>query len=97
MGKTSNIKKLEGVINGLVRELAKLAPHPDHPISSIAIAKIGNTQVITPSFNMNGALMMAYMQDLPARKGIERRIAAARRRLASLQNTAIADAFALAA
>jgi hypothetical protein len=97
MGKTSNIKRLEGVINGLVRELSKLAPHPDHPISSTAITKIGSTQVISPFFNMNGALMQAYVQDLPVRKGLERRIAATRRRMTALQNSVAVEVFALAA
>jgi hypothetical protein len=97
MGKTSQIKKLEGVINGLVRELEQLAPHPDHHFSPVAIVRIGQTQSITGNFNQSGLAMQAYLQDVPRRLGLERRLRAARRRLAYYRDYSYADNFALAA
>lgn len=97
MGKTSQIKRLEGVINGLVRELEQLAPHPDHHFSPLAIVRIGQAQTITSSFNQNNLALQAYLQDLPRRLGIERRIRAARRRLAYFRDFSYTDNFALAA
>lgn len=95
MGKTPQIKKLEGVIQGLVRELEQLTPHPDR-ISSPAVIQIGQTQIITGCFN--GTLQMqAYLQDLPRRMGLERRLRAARRRLAYLRQCSASEVFALAA
>ncbi len=90
MGKTSKIKKLEGVLKDLVRELENLTSQPD-PISHHIPVSIDQTNRITAGFNVIG------FSDLPRRQGLLRRIAACRRRIAALQVSPYAESFALAA
>lgn len=71
MGKTLQIKKLEGVIYGLERELEQLAPRPDHTFP----------RSITRRFNSNSTLC-----NTPRRLGLERRLAVYRRSVAALRD-----------
>ncbi len=71
MGKTLQIKKLEGVIYGLERELEQLAPRPDHTFP----------RSITRRFNSNSIVC-----NMPRRLGLERRLAATRRLMTALRD-----------
>ena len=74
MGKTPQIKKLEGAIHGLERELDQLAPCPGPHFPSPA-------SLITKSFNRSSTAWQIYLRDLPHRLGLERQIAARWRQL----------------
>ncbi|HQX27683.1 MAG TPA: hypothetical protein PKX38_07080 [Alphaproteobacteria bacterium] len=79
MGKTLQIKKLEGVIYGLERELEQLAPRPDHTFP----------RSISRRFNSNSTLC-----NMPRRLGLERRLAVYRRLMTALRDSAEAPALA---
>jgi hypothetical protein len=72
MGKTLQIKKLEGVIYGLERELEQLAPRPDQTFP----------RSITRRFNSNSAAL----RNAPRRQGLERRLTAYRRLMTALRD-----------
>lgn len=79
MGKIPQIRKLEGVIQSLARELEQLAPQPDLLSSFSGLSGL-----------FNGT------KNAPRRLGLKRRIAACRRRIASLQNDHRAETCVLA-
>lgn len=72
MGKTLQIKKLEGVIYGLERELEQLAPRPDHTFP----------RSLTRRFNSNSKSLC----NTPRRQGLQRRLAAVRRAMTALRD-----------
>lgn len=80
MGKTLQIKKLEGVIYGLERELEQLAPRPDQIFP----------RSLTRRFNSNSASLL----NTPRRLGLERRLAVYRRLMTALRDSAEAPALA---
>jgi hypothetical protein len=81
MGK--NPQKIEGVIKGLERALAALAPHPDRFFSTSFRSVAASSASVAIDFNQAVARqrMDAYLRDLPERLGLERRINAAKRML----------------
>ena len=72
MGKTLQIKKLEGVIYGLERELEQLAPRPDHTFP----------RSISRRFNSNSQFC-----NMPRRLGVEHRLAVYRRLMTALRDS----------
>lgn len=72
MGKTLQIKKLEGVIYGLERELEQLAPRPDHYFPRAITRRFNSTSVV--------------ISNMPRRLGLERRLAVYRRLMAALDS-----------
>ncbi len=89
MGKTLQIKKLEGALHGLERELEQLAPHPGHYFTPAC--------GLTAGFNFTSMRLQACLRDMPRRAGLERRLSTGRRRLAALRAAAWAETPALAA
>ncbi len=89
MGKIPQIKKLEGALHGLERELEQLAPRPDHYFTPAC--------GLTAGFNHQSVTLQACLRDMPRRTGLERRLAAGRRALAALRAAAWAETPALAA